>query len=404
MYPEDMAIQSYIFDIWSKTAESFGFERYDASILEPANLYKAKGAENEELVNEQTYTFTDRGDREVTLRPEMTPTTARMVAAKQRELSFPIRWYSIPNFFRYERPQRGRLREFWQLNCDMFGSDHFTADIEIISLAHQILLNFGATPDMFEIRINDRSIMERAYRAIGLSDEQIKRLTRLNDKRRKISSDEYREQLNTITDDELMTEQIIVLLDQSDEQTDVILGLNELGITNVVSDKSLTRGFDYYTGTVFEIFDVSNENNRAMIGGGRFDDLTSMFGGDPVSGVGFGIGDVIMRDFLETHKLLPEHLKTNPVQVVIIPMTVEENLFAENIAMKIRRSGFSVATDIGTKKMGKKITSASERGSRFIIVIGDNETKTEQFTIKDLDSGEEKTGKISELIKFLETK
>ena len=143
-YPDDMAILRYIFDVWSQTAESFGFERYDASVLEPADLYKAKGAENEEMVNEQTYTFIDRGKREVTLRPEMTPTVARMVAGRRRELSFPVRWYSIPNLFRYERPQRGRLREHWQLNCDIFGASHFTADVEIIALAYHMLITYAS--------------------------------------------------------------------------------------------------------------------------------------------------------------------------------------------------------------------------------------------------------------------
>ena len=126
-YPEDMAIQRYIFDTWSKTAESFGYERYDASILEPSDLYKSKGAENAEIINDQSYTFIDRGERDVTLRPEMTPTVARMVAGKKRELKFPLRWYSIPNLFRYERPQRGRLREHWQLNCDLFGGNDYIA-------------------------------------------------------------------------------------------------------------------------------------------------------------------------------------------------------------------------------------------------------------------------------------
>jgi Histidyl-tRNA synthetase len=155
-YPEDMAVQQYLFDIWVRTAESFGFQRYDASVLEPAELYQAKGAVNEELVSEQTYTFTDRGEREVTLRPEMTPTVARMIAARAKELAWPVRWYSIPNLFRYERMQRGRLREHWQLNCDIFGVRDTATDVEIIALAYEILMNFGATDKMFTIHINDR--------------------------------------------------------------------------------------------------------------------------------------------------------------------------------------------------------------------------------------------------------
>ncbi len=160
-YPADMAVQSYIFDIWKKTAESFGYEEYGASVLEPANFYKAKSGE--EIVNEQTYTFIDRGEREVTLRPEMTPTLARMVAAKKRELVFPLRWYSIPNLFRYEQPQRGRVREHWQLNVDLFGVNGIEADVEVISLAYKIMKNFGAKDEDFEIRVNSRNLLRKIF-------------------------------------------------------------------------------------------------------------------------------------------------------------------------------------------------------------------------------------------------
>ena len=251
-YPEDMAIQRYIFDVWSQTAESFGFERYDASMLEPSELYKSKGAENEELVNEQTYTFIDRGDREVTLRPEMTPTVARMVAGKQRELTFPLRWYSIPNLFRYERPQKGRLREHWQLNCDIFGADDYTADVELIALAYHMLLNFGAESSMFQIHVNNRATMKAAYNALNIQDENtITAITRLNDKKNKITSEEYFEELVKITDDRTLSIAIKNMIESSDAGDNaVVAGLKELGITNIVLDRSLARGFDYYTGTI----------------------------------------------------------------------------------------------------------------------------------------------------------
>lgn len=402
-YPEEMAVQRFIFETWSKTAESFGFERYDASILEPADLYKAKGAENEEMVNEQTYTFTDRGEREVTLRPEMTPTVARMVAHKNkhRELQFPVRWYSIPNLFRYERPQKGRLREHWQLNCDIFGADTLAADIEIIALASQILLDFGATPDMFEIRVNDRQLMHRLYIALGLSEDLIPAVTRLNDRKAKITAEEYREALQDITNDETLTEEIIIMLENSDEQSDVMFGLSELGIENVVFDKTLARGFDYYTGTIFEIFDVSGENNRSMLGGGRYDNLTGMFGGETVSGIGFGMGDVTMRDFLETHNLLPESIRSTAAHLTVIPMTEDENLFAEKVAHQIRQAGFSVATDFSTKKVGERISRASDKGSKFVCVIGEDEAESGQLTFKNLNSGEEQSGEIGSLMNFL---
>jgi len=403
-YPEDMAVQSYIFETWKKTAESFGFERYDASILEPSDLYKAKGAENEEMVNEQTYTFIDRGDREVTLRPEMTPTIARMVAGKRRELSFPLRWYSIPNLFRYERPQRGRLREHWQLNCDIFGTDDYTADIEIIALAYQTLIDFGATPEMFEIRINDRELMKRAYNALNINDEMVTKITRLNDRRNKIAPEVYREELAKITQDDLVTEEVILLLDQSDEQSDVLVGLEELSITNVVFDKSLSRGFDYYTGTIFEIFDMSGDNNRSLIGGGRYDNLTSMFGGDPVSGVGFGMGDVTMRDFLETHDLLPESVGTNTNDMVVIPTEANLNLEAQKIAQVFRKRNIKVSANIGTKKVGKKISDAAESGIIYSLVFGSDEIESQTFTLKNLKKNTEESGTLDELLTKLITK
>jgi len=402
-YPEDMAIQRYIFQTWAKTAESFGFERYDASILEPSELYKAKGAENEEMVNEQTYTFIDRGEREVTLRPEMTPTVARMVAGQRHELSFPLRWYSIPNLFRYERPQRGRLREHWQLNCDIFGADDIAADIEVIALAYQTLIDFGATPEMFIIHINSRHEMRELYNSIGITDESVvSAITRLTDRKKKLSADEYRNGLIEILNDETLVDNVIRIIEDTSGSNATLEGLRALGITNVRIDRTIARGFDYYTGTVFEVFDTSPENNRSLMGGGRYDNLTTLFSDDSISGVGFGMGDVIMRDFLETHKLIPEHIRSTAPQVVVIPMEAEQNLYAEGVAMHIRKAGHKVATDIGTKKIGKKIGSASDHGSKFVVVIGENEMATNILTVKNLHSGEERSGQVSELMNFLD--
>ncbi|MES2966275.1 MAG: histidine--tRNA ligase [Patescibacteria group bacterium] len=400
-YPEDMAVQRYIFDVWSQTAESFGFERYDASVLEPSDLYKAKGAENEEMVNEQTYTFIDRGEREVTLRPEMTPTVARMVAGKRRELSFPIRWYSIPNLFRYERPQRGRLREHWQLNCDIFGATDYTADVEMIALASQVILNFGADPSLFEIRVNDRTEMRSKYREYGIEDiEKQDAITRLNDRFYKISATEYKIALGEIVEDGSAVEKIYTLVSGGDstDSNAVVEGLKELGITNVKIDRSIARGFNYYTGTIFEIFDVSGENNRSMLGGGRYDNLTSMFGGEAISGIGFGMGDVTMRDFLETHDLITANI-TAP-DLMVIPMDPAQNLQAQKIAMQFRETaGLSVATDISTKKLGKKIGDASEKLVNYVLVVGENEIKENTYTLKNLNEEITIVGTIEHLLK-----
>ena len=400
-YPEDMAVQQYIFDTWGKTAASFGFSRYDASVLEPAALYKAKGAQNEEMVNDQTYTFTDRGDREVTLRPEMTPTVARMIAGKRRELAFPARWFSIPNLFRYERTQRGRLREHWQLNCDIFGGDVFTSDIEMILLARQVLLDFGATDDMFTIRVNDRAHMTRLYHAIGVTDEMIPAITRLNDKKDKISADDYRHGLHEITNDKVLSEEVIMLLENSDSQTDIMFALSELGVTNAVFDKTLARGFDYYTGTVFEIFDTSDDNNRSLLGGGRYDNLTTLFGGEPISGVGFGMGDVTMRDFLETHSLLEGNVPAHAATVAILPMSAQEHLSSLTLANELRAAGISCSIDTSDRKIGKKINTAAEAGAVYVLTVGEDEVASGSFVIKNLKTGQENTGTIAELLKTL---
>ncbi len=387
-YPDDMAIKRYIFDVWSQTAESFGYACYDASVLEPAELYSAKTSE--EMVNEQTYTFTDRGDRLVTLRPEMTPTVARMIAAKRKELSFPVRWYSIPNLFRYERAQRGRLREHWQLNCDIFGTDDRAADIEIISLAYQTLLNFGADPSMFEIRINDRAWLNRVFSERGFSDEQKKEMFALLDRKEKI--DTFDEEAARIAGGKFE------LPDEPAADTDlsrVMEGLRALGIQNAVFSPSTVRGLTYYTGIVFEFFDTDPENRRALLGGGRYDNLTELFGGDPIPGIGFGWGDVTMRDFLETHDLLTADLPAP--RLLILPTEPAFTIEAMKLAQEFRVAGTSVAVDFSERKLGKKISAASDAFVDFILVLGEDEVAKRAYSVKNLVTGEETSGTLEEL-------
>lgn len=394
-YPEDMAVQQHIFDTWNRTAESFGFERYDASVLEPAELYKSKGAENEELVNEQTYTFLDRGGREVTLRPEMTPTVARMIAGRHKELSFPVRWYSIPNLFRYERTQRGRVREHWQLNADIFGSDDIAADAEIIALAYQTLINFGARPEMFEIRVNDRREMKEFYHSQGVIDEEtIARVTRLNDRFHKIDRAEYAEELRGIVPGAAAA--VFEFVEQSEKsENELMKALAQLGIANVRVDRSLARGFDYYTGTIFEVFDTDPSNNRSMLGGGRYDDLASLFGEERIGGVGFGMGDVTMRDFLETHDLLPA--RRVGTEVVVIPTEAKFNVDGEKAALRFRTAGVSALVDISDRKLGKKIAAADHAGAGYILVVGEDEVARQEYVLKNLADGTESSDTLERL-------
>jgi histidyl-tRNA synthetase len=416
-YPEDMAVQRYIFDTWSKTAESFGFVRYDASILEPANIYRSKGAENEEMVSEQTYTFIDRGEREVTLRPEMTPTVARLIAGRRHDLKFPVKWYSIPNLFRYERPQRGRLREHWQLNCDIFGTDSIAADIEIISLANQVLLDFGATPEMFEIRVNHRGLAEETIRKIGeregvaLGSEQIKKVIRIMDRSAKIGRKEYQEMLNKVVNDDVARILSEITMEEAGEimkdvksfidLTDMGNTLMSMGIRTQL-DTSLVRGFDYYTGTIFEVFDKHPDGTkRALMGGGRYDNLTALFSDTPITGIGFGMGDVTMRDFLETHQLPLANLNLNP-HLTVIPLDDTVVPDALKIAQAFRErdinKAFRVNVDYGTAKLGKKVGNASDNQSTYVLVVGSDELSQGRFTVKKLSTSETLSGTLDELI------
>lgn len=396
-YPEDMAVQRYIFDTWAKVTESFGFERYDASILEPSELYRSKAAENEEIVNEQTYTFIDKGDREVTLRPEMTPTVARMVAGRRRELSLPLRWYSIPNLFRYERAQRGRLREHWQLNADIFGTHNEHADVEIILLASEILKGFGASKNDFEIHINDRKSLTREIGARLKNPADMNAVLKLLDTKQKMAADEYVKAEAELLSSPLPT-------DENDDSAvaSVLEALRSLGVTNARYSPTIVRGFNYYTGTIFEIFDTNKDNRRSLLGGGRYDNLTGLFGGEPIPAVGFGMGDVTMRDFLETHDLLknmPASYKTAPT-VLLVTENVSCIPTAEKLAQTLRTHGIRVGVNLGDKSIGEQRKKAAEAGVLYAINV-DATSVSGTLTAKHLSGGKDAVGTIEDIAKAL---
>lgn len=402
-FPEDMAVQNAIFDIWRTTARKFGYEEYNASVLEPAELYKAKTGD--EIVNEQTYTFIDRGDREVTLRPEMTPTVARMVAARKRELAFPLRWFSIPNLFRYEQPQRGRVREHWQLNVDIFGVDSVDAEIEILNIAYDITRAYGLKDTDFEIRVNNRKIVNYILREVfSLNEGTAHKLGKLIDKKSKMKPEAFEAAAREIAvgeTDKLLTllnsknfEEFASRLPQTKEEHEglreirtVIQGLEKLGITNARFDQTLMRGFDYYTGIVFEVFDLNPANNRSVFGGGRYDDLLSIFGNEKVPAVGFGAGDVIARDLMETYNNLPKGKGAADIALLVIGD--QNTSFAFEKAQELREKGLRVSVDFSGKKVGDKISNADKRGIPKVVVVGDDEMKTGVLKVKDLSTGQE---------------
>ncbi|MGC9602164.1 MAG: histidine--tRNA ligase [Minisyncoccia bacterium] len=393
-YPEEYATLSYIFDIWRKTVERAGYVEYEASILEPSELYKAKGAENEEMVREQTYTFVDRGGREVTLRPEMTPTVARMVAARRRLLGFPLRLYSIPNLLRYERPQRGRLREHWQLNVDLFGSSSPHADAEIISVAYNIMRAFGAAESDFVIKLSSRVYLNNLIEELGLSEEASKRLIVLLDRKAKIPREEFE---NTMRELEVPLEKSFPQQIPPDIAV-LIKECNDEGITNMVFDPSVVRGFAYYTGMVFEIFDTHPLNNRALFGGGRYDNLTAMFDHEPIAGVGFGMGDETIRLFLESRGLIPPYIP--PTKLYIATTSPDIATRVHTLCAELRRAGVNVAVDFGEHKLGDQIKTASKHHIPYLLVVGDNELASGKFVVRNLVSGEEKTLNKAELAHF----
>lgn len=401
-YPEDKRVQNYIFSVWRQVAESFGYEEYGAPILEPLEIYAAKSGQ--ELVNEQTYVFTDRGGRTVAIRPEMTPTISRMVAARRQELAYPARLYSIANFMRYERPQRGREREFWQLNLDLFGVEGTPADIEILTMADTILKTFGATAEDYVIRVNNRKLIHFIMASyLGLDEVQGQQMIKLFDRREKITEQDFAEQAATIfgqADDErtAKVQALVAAKSLADlpeevraseairELEEVFAGLGQAGVDTAVFDATLMRGLDYYTGTVFEVFDTHPDNNRALFGGGRYDGLVGLFGAEPISAVGFAPGGTMMENFLAVRGLLPKPASVSDVTILVIDGAYDK---AAAVAAELRKAGIKVETDISGRKLDKQIKNVLKKGLPFAVFVGPQDEG--EYSLKNIaDESEEK--------------
>lgn len=413
-YPEQKRVQNHIFNTWRTVVERFGYEEYGAPILEPIEIYAAKSGK--ELVNDQTYVFTDRGDRTVAIRPEMTPTISRMVAARRQEMAYPARLYSIANFMRYERPQRGREREFWQLNVDLFGVDNITADIEVISIADAILKEFGASKDDYIIRVNNRKFIHfMMAQYLGLDIVAAEQMTKLFDRRGKITEQAFEEQAviilgeanadqidnikqvidaKTIEElpDELKTSAAL------DEIKAVFEGLAKQGVTSAVFDATLMRGLDYYTGTVFEAFDTHPDNNRSLFGGGRYDGLVGLFGAEPLSAVGMAPGNTMIENFLTVHNLLPEDRSLTELYIVVVGSVLND---ANAIATQLRAAGINTEVDITGRKLDKQMKTAFKKKIPYILFVGEAEVNEGQFTLKNLASETEEKVIVQEIIEKL---
>ena len=413
-YPDDMRLRNWFFGKIRETLETAAFDEYNGPMLESLELYAAKSGE--EIATKQTYNFMDRGDRMVAIRPEMTPTVARMVAGKMNDLNFPLRWFSIPNMYRYEATQRGRLREFWQLNVDIFGCNTYEADLEIIVSAIRIMKSFGATEEMFTVRINNRRFFNDVVAAITGKDAEGSRLvSKVIDRKNKVTREAYEKDLHDL---ELSDEQIAkidALYEMSVEDAtalcpdsvgagelrDLFAALRELNLDKYCKfDFGIIRGLDYYTGTVFEVFDNAPENNRAMFGGGRYDNLVGLFVKNAkVSGVGYGMGDVTLENFLVTHNLIPEVLGQ---KTKVLVTRFADVPYAEYVKLTevLRNAGIAASLHLEAKKFGKQIEYAVKENYSHVVIMGGTELEAGEVKIKDLATREETAVKISELAEF----
>jgi histidyl-tRNA synthetase len=403
-YPADKRIQNFIFTNWKRVSMRFGYEEYGAPMLEPLEVYAAKSGQ--ELAGEQTYAFTDRGGRIVAIRPEMTPTVSRMVAAKRQEMAYPARLFSIAIFMRYERPQRGREREFWQLNVDIFGAEGVMAESEIITMGTEFLREFGATDDMYVIKINNRKLINfMMAQYLGLDSVQAQLMIKLFDRKNKISLEDFRDQaldilgpdmaeaglakisalLNAHTMADLpaqMRESVAVK-----EVQELFTLLETAGVKNAVFDITLMRGLDYYTGTVFEFFDNHPDNNRSLFGGGRYDGLVGLFGAEQISAVGMAPGLSTTELFLQSHNLLPKLPSTTDVYIAVLGEDVLPG--AMKLASELRAEGVNTELDTTGRKLDKQIKTAVKKEIPFLVFVGEEELRSEVYSFKDTASSEE---------------
>lgn len=414
-YPEDKRLQNYIFNVWRKVSERYGYEEYGAPTLEPLEIYAAKSGD--EIANEQTYSFTDRGGRVVAIRPEMTPTISRMIAARRQEMAYPARLYSVANFMRYERPQRGREREFWQLNVDVFGIDTVTADAEVIMMAEAIMKEFGAKDKEFIIRINNRSLVNFIMvQYLGLDEKQAHLMVRLFDRKDKIAEAEFNDQATEIlgkSAKEGLSKLTLLMKAKtvSDlpleiktslpavEVAELFTILDQTGIKSIKFDLTLMRGLDYYTGTVFEVFDTDPDNNRSVLGGGRYDGLVGLFGAEPLSAVGMAQGGTTIENFLEAHKLLPHLGSTTDLYIVVLGDVQKD---ANKLARHLRKEGVNVELDTTERKLDKQIKTAVKKNIPYILFIGEDEVANEVYTIKDVSSTEEQKLGFSRIVSMIQ--
>ena len=396
-YPEQMALRNFIYDKVRAASRSFGYQEWDAPFIESIDLYAAKSGE--ELVKKQSFTFTDRSGDFVTLRPELTPSLARMIAAKQGELTFPVRWWSFGPFWRYEQPQKGRGREFFQWNIDMLGVSSPEADAELVAVGATFLRSVGLSPQLATIYVNNRRLMDSQFDALDIAVEKRMDVSNLVDRRSKMEPskwDAYAFELG-LTESQLVGLKDILanfdLWKKSDELVRLFAALESLGVKDYVKfDPNIMRGLLYYTGTVFEAFDTSGSLKRAILGGGRYDNLLADVGGQPLPAVGFAMGDMVIGIILQEKGLLPEFI---PSPAPILMTIFDESLMQESFSLsaELRNAGLNVLCYPEPAKLQKQFKFADKMKARVVLTLGPDEAANAQVTVKNLVNGEQVTVK-----------
>ncbi len=392
-YPEEMEIENYILDTWKNIAKKYNYKEIEGPILESAEIYKKSGQE----IPQQTYQLQDKSGRQLVLRPEMTPTIARMIQ-QRKDLSKPIKWFCIPHCFRYEAPQMGRQREFYQLNLDCLGSIDMRADAEIIATLIDIMKAFGLTEKDFYIRISNRKVLQSLLQSINMPNQQ--EVLRLIDKKDKLTEETFMFSLKELGLSKDQIERLLSFLNinqidkiqmyckdlvgkQGYEELSSLLDyLEKMNLAKYCKiDLTIMRGFDYYTSTIFELFDTEKKF-RALAGGGRYDDLTG------IPGVGYGFGDIVLQLFLEEKGLLEKIKKEKPKSIYIL--YIDEAYYQEafRLAQELRNS-IPVEMDVMKKSISKKFEYCNQQQYPYIIIIGEDEIKKKKFKLKDMKSGKE---------------
>lgn len=406
-YPEEMAIRNFIYQNARKASELFGFQEWDAPFLESIELYAAKSGE--ELVKEQSFVFPDRGGDLITLRPELTPSLARMVAQRQNQLNFPLRWWSFGPFWRYERPQRGRSREFFQWNVDLIGPDSPLADAEILAIGATFLKLCGLKSDSAIILVNNRKLMDKQFEKIGIPKEKRLEVSNAVDRRNKLDPEKWDEYILEKGIDQRQLDELKLTLSNSDlwreseELCELFSILEIMGLKEYIKfDPNIMRGLLYYTGTVFEAFDVSGSVKRAIFGGGRYNNLLADVGGDPLSAVGFAMGDVVIGLLLRESGLIDLD-SANPAKILVTVFDSDMLSATINLATKLRDSGINALLYPEIAKLPKQFKFADKIGARFVLVLGPDEFDSGKITVKDLENANQQTVEVSELISILQT-